>query len=330
VIYNFRYEQNLQADIVERLEKEKAMSQGWGGGTVNLDLRRQPDTFVSDCFECYKPQGMKSTRVPTNLLRIRQFKDGDLIAVPHLPARGKVTILIVSGDYPECYEWKADEDHQNHRIRIKAVHGLGGNLSIYNVRLAGWYAKLQWLRLPVLAIPEHEDTFVSLMKELEGSPAVLFAKSSLDDYLAGILEESIRIILDRLRLINPSMGPISFEAVCEKLVCAEGYEVVDRNHYDKEGGDFDLRCIRNRSLASPFEGGEVNLFVQAKKHTGITDEYAVQQVMKMMDKDSTADGCVMSTCDDFSEAAKRLAERNGILLMDGRSISRLLLRQGFR
>ena len=63
-----------------------------------MDLRREPDTFVRDCFECYKPLGMKSTRVPTNLLRIRQFRDGDVLVVPHLPERGKVSILLVDGD----------------------------------------------------------------------------------------------------------------------------------------------------------------------------------------------------------------------------------------
>ena len=330
MIYNFRYDQNCRTDILERLKDNKVMSQGWGGGTTNLDLRREPDTFVRDCFECYKPQGMRTTRVPTNLLRVRQFKDGDLLVVPHLPERSRVSMLVVEGDYPKCYEWQLDDDHQNHRIRIKAAYGLQGNLSIYNLALATWYAKLQWLRLPVLAIPEHQEAFTFLMRELDKSPTALFAASGLDDYLGRMMEDTIEKVLSKLRDINPSVGPISFEAVCEKLIRTEGYEVVDRHRYDKEGGDFDLRCVRSRSLGSPFEAGDVNLFVQAKKHVGTTDEYAVQQVLKMMEKDPTADGCVMSLCDVFSEAAKDLAKQNDILLMDGSSICRLLLRQSFR
>jgi hypothetical protein len=46
----------------------------------------------------------------------------------------------------------------------------------------------------------------------------------------------------------------------------------------------------------------------------------------MMEKDQTADGCVMSLGDDFTPEATNLAEDNEILLMNGATICKLLLR----
>jgi hypothetical protein len=42
-----------------------------------------------------------------------------------------------------------------------------------------------------------------------------------------------------------------------------------------DGGDVDLQCARSRIDPSPFEAGQVNLFVQVKKYTGTTDDLAI-------------------------------------------------------
>jgi restriction endonuclease Mrr len=249
-----------------------------------------------------------------------------LLAVPHSPEDQNVSILVIDGDFPQCYEWKPDQDHLNHRIRIKKSYGLDGNISLYYVTLTGWYAKLQWLRLPVLPIPEHQAAFEGLISGIEKSPKAAFAESRLDDYLGQMLKETVDDLVKKLRKISPSIGPISFEAVCERLVRFAGYEVVAKNRYDKLGGDFDLRCVRSRTSASPFESGDVNLFVQAKKYEGTTDEHAVQQLLKMMEKDPSADGCVMSLGDDYSPEAEDLAKQNNITLMNGHTICELLLK----
>jgi len=325
MIYNFRFSRDERPTVLERILKENVMCQGWGGGQENLDLKR--DTFVQECLQVYKDDGMKSTRIPTNLQRIRQFKDGDWLVVPHLPEDQRVSIVVVDGDFPQCYEWNCDDAHLNHRVRVKKTsYGLEGNISIYNVILTGWYAKLQWLRLPVLPIPEHQAAFEKLIGEIEKEPTKIFAESKLDEYLGRMLKETEDDLLQKLRRINPSNGPISFEAVCERLVGAEGYEVIGKHGYDNQGGDFDLRCARSRKSMSPFESGDVNLYIQAKKYEGTTDEHAVQQLLKMMEKDPTAEGCVMSLGDDYSSNAIELAKQNDIALMNGRDICQLLLK----
>lgn len=326
MLFNFRFDQQCMATILTRLRNESQMSQGWGGGEINLDLTKLD--FVHACLERYRSDGMNSTRIPSNLLRMRSFKDGDLIATPHLPERGKVSIHVVDGDFPACYRYDpAGNDHLNHRILVKRSYGIEGNISIYNTVLSAWYAKLQWLRLPVLPIPEHEDAFQSVIRQLDNSPNMTFAVSPLEEHLSGLQDrvlESLKI--DLRRTLNPNNSDLSFESLCERLLVKSGYTVVGRNVFDGEGGDVDIHCTRKRADASPFETGDVTLFVQVKKHEGITDQIAVRQLVKMMSKDASADGCVMSLAEDFSNEAKELAEQNDILLMNGSAVCKLALK----
>jgi len=127
---NFRFDQSSSRTILDLLQRnEPEMAQGWGGSDVNLDLRRED--FVQATLNRYESDGMKSTRIPTNLSRMRTFRDGDLLVTPHLPERGKVSIHVLNGDYPSCYRYVPnDGDHLNHRILIRRSFGLDGNISL--------------------------------------------------------------------------------------------------------------------------------------------------------------------------------------------------------
>ncbi|KPL00793.1 MAG: hypothetical protein AMJ91_03215 [candidate division Zixibacteria bacterium SM23_73_3] len=323
MIYNFRIDRSGVHKILRRLKEKKMLSQGWGGGE-EANLRINQDSYVKKCSNFYT---LASTRIPTNPLRMKDFKDGDIIVTPHLPENGKVSIHIVDGNFPECYDYlEKDPYHLNNRFKIKKSYGLDGNISIYNVGLASWYGKLQWLRLPVLPIEEFEASFEKIIQELEKKPDARFEVSELDEYLDSQLSYIIRRLKDSLNSISASNSNISFESICEHLLSSAGYRIEGRRIYDSTGGDVDLRCTRERTDLSPFEAGQTILFVQVKKHLGTTDEWAVKQLLKMIEKEPEADGCVMSLADSFSKEAQTLADRNGILLMNGDTICRLLLR----
>ncbi len=148
----------------------------------------------------------------------------------------------------------------------------------------------------------------------------------MDDHLSSLLDRAIENLKSDLRrTLNPNNSELSFESLCERLVVKSGYEVLGRNIFDGEGGDVDILCRRKRAVSSPFETGDVTLFVQVKKHEGTTDAVAVRQLVKMMAKDTNADGCVMSLAEDFTEDARQLAEQNDILLLNGTSVCRLAL-----
>ena len=326
MIYNIRHDRCKVAEILNRIRKEKQLSMGLGGGhDADLDLRK--DGFVAKTVDYY---GLQTTKTPSNLSRMSQFKDGDILVTPHLPEYGKVSIHIVNGSFPDCYRYcppsDSDGSHESHRILLKKSFGLNGEISIYNTRLIPWRAKLQSLRFRVLPIPQFVEPFSAIVREMEQDSTSQFDRSDLDDFLKSLSENVENLITKKLEELPPT-GAMSFESLCERLLSATGYRIIRRNYYDKQGGDVDLICVRSRSDVSIFESGEVRLFVQIKKHRGKTNEKAVQQVIKMLKEDPDADGCVMSLADGFTEDAENLADNNGIVLLDRHDICTQLMSQ---
>ena len=328
MIYNIRHDRSKATEILNRIRKENQLSMGLGGGhDADLDLRK--DGFVAKTVDYY---GLQTTRTPTNLSRMSQFQDGDMLVTPHLPEYGKVSIHIVNGSFPDCYRYcppsDSDGSHESHRILLKRSFGLNGEISIYNTILIPWRAKLPWLRFRVLPIPQFVEPFSTIVREIEQGSTSQFDRSNLDDFLKTLSENVGNLITEKLRSMSPAGGAVvSFESLCERLLSAAGYRIIRRNYYDKQGGDVDLICVRSRSDVSIFESGEVRLFVQVKKYAGETNEEAVQQVIKMLKEDPSADGCVMSLADGFTEGAEKLADNNGIVLLDRHDICAQLMSQ---
>jgi hypothetical protein len=322
MIYNFRFDRNQTSEIVRRVREDKILSQGWGGGeTRNLNVNQEE--FVTQCRDFY---GLASTRVPTSLTKIRRFKDGDLLVTPHLPENGKVSTHVVAGDFPSCYDYRTDDStHLNHRIRLKESYGTDGTISIHNTRFDAWRAKLPSLRLPILDIAKFEASFRNAIEEKREKPTLIIGVSPLEEYIEKVRSDLLSMLQKKLADISNSGRPISFESVCERLLSSAGYRIVKQHKYDRAGGDIDYWCVRDRSDISRFENGQTLLFVQVKKHTGTSGVGGVEQLVNMIKKEPEADGCVMSLADDFSPEAVGLAEKEGIVLLNGKEISELLL-----
>ena len=322
MVYNFRIDRNNIDTLISRIKNKNLLSQGWGGGE-NGDLSLLEDNFLSKTKTNYD---LRTTRIPTNLTKIKSFRDSDIIVIPHLPTNGKFSIHIVDGDFPDCYDYlSSDEAHLNHTIKVKKSFGLEGNLSLYNKSIASWKGKLQWLRLPIIPINQYQSEFLEIIDDLKENPRKVFDKSSLDDFLTKLQVDVIDDLKKELNEISHSGGEINFESICEFILNQEGYETVKRHQYDGEGGDIDLFCTKDKTDISPFEQGQTNLYVQIKKHTGKTDEKAVEQLLQMIQDDPEANGCVMSLADGFTKKAEQLADENGIVLVNGRLVSELLL-----
>ena len=323
MIYNIRHDRKQRVTIRQRIKCDGRVSQGWGGGE-NGDLDLRHDDFVSRTYRYYE---LRTTRIATNLSRMMDFRDGDILVLPHLPEYGTVSLHIVDGDFPECYEYEqADPTHLNHRVRVSESFGLHGQISVRNVELRAYHAKLPYLRLPVLPIPDLESTFRNIISALRAERNRQFTASALDDFLVEAAEKMASCLTEQTQAIPASGGDISFEAVCERILVTKGYQIVARNQYDGHGGDADLVCTRPRSELSRFETGDVTLYVQIKKHQGETDVDAVRQVIGMLQhRQPNGDGCVISAADRFTNEARELAQKHGIALLNKIEICRLLM-----
>ena len=320
MVYNFRFDREQRQETLRRLREQNLMSQGLGGGEKGgLDIN-QAD-FTEKCKNVYS---LSSTRTPTNLSRIRNFKNDDLLVIPNLPNNREVSILVVDGDFPDCYNYlTSDPTHLNHQIRIKKAYGLKSEISTHNVKLAAWRGKLSSLRYRILPIPQFDSIFRDIIKEFDQNSDAKFEPSELDEYLHCLSSDVITLIEKRLSKLTSSGGGISFEEICKRLLISAGYQVVAQNQYNRSGGDIDFHCVRDLSEASLFETGQTTLFVQVKKHTGKTNKQGVEQLLKMI-QDPTTNGCVMSLA-DFDGEAEKLAETEGIVLMNGATICQLLM-----
>ncbi|MCA1054144.1 restriction endonuclease [Rossellomorea aquimaris] len=319
MIYNFRIDRSQREFLKRQLQENSVLYQGWG----QYDLSN--DTFIEDTKIYYQ---LKSTRTPTSLSRIKSFKDGDVLLVPHFPEKGLVTFAVVAGNYPGCYE-KTEENphHLNHAIKVKKVYGLNVEISMYNQRLVEWYGKLSGLRLPIITLNHLEDAITGMVKLLESDPETRFGKSSMNDYLGNQTDMMVESLLDQLQRLSPSRSDLSFEKVCEDLLLRYGYDLVRRNYYNGKKGDADLVLNKKNQSHSPFEVGEYYLFVQIKKHRGETDDHAVNQLINIMEDETDylpARGCVISLAESFSEMAVMKAGDAGIKLINGPEITKLL------
>ena len=183
------------------------------------------------------------------------------------------------------------------------------------------------MRLPVLPIPQFEILFKNIINDFHNNQQQKYGASKLDEYLYKLAEGTVDYLIEKLRKISPADEGISLKSLCERLLVLQAYKIVNRHLYDEQGGDVDIHCQRLHGNDFIFESGIFGLYVQVKKHENETDERSVQQVLDMI-ANQNADkgyGCVMSSADDISPEAKRLAESNGIVLLSKREICSLLL-----
>ena len=324
MIYNVRHSKTQLQYIVDCITNQHQFCQGWGGD-VDGDLDIRKDTFFQACCEYYEDT-LNSTRIPTNLFRyIPALEDGDILVTPHIPKYGCASIHIVDGDFPDCYQHVPDDSHLGHRIRIRDSIGMNEELSIYSERLIPWKAKLQWMRLPFIQIDQYWDSFSEIINEFRKDSSTQFEPAQFDRYLNGLAERVAEFLTSELRDLNPAGGEISFERICEILLQETGYTIHRRRWFDGKGGDVDIECRRSLSNASPYEGGDVILYVQAKKFQNEADQVAVDQIIQMIEPKQRIEGCVMSTADGFSDEAEKLADSHGIVLLNKLALSAQLL-----
>ena len=135
-----------------------------------------------------------------------------------------------------------------------------------------------------------------------------------------------------LELIHDELDPDKFESLINwyfKRVGASKVDMPSKNESDKEG---------DADIIATFEPIKVLVYVQAKFHDpdGQTNEWAVEQISAYVDHRDNAqehDGYaraswVVSTCKDFTDECKKMAQKEGIILINGQEFARMLIDAG--
>lgn len=118
--------------------------------------------------------------------------------------------------------------------------------------------------------------------------------------------------------------------VCDYLNALGGVARVLPKNGDDKSGDCDVEAV--------FEQLRLTISVQCKRHKGMTDENAVRQIADYAaghitdekEENWTYAQWVISTADDFTDEAKRLAAEKGVVLINGPEFAHGLIRAGVR
>ena len=134
------------------------------------------------------------------------------------------------------------------------------------------------------------------------------------------------------------LGNREFEDLINELFEKNGYKQVDRNWFDKKGGDVDIvfKCFSENTLMyNIFDICSINMphiYIQAKKKSGsdFGDKNGIDQLIKMKEYISEKNPILMviNLTDDFTEESKKVAFDEGIILIDGLTFASLLVRFG--
>lgn len=131
-------------------------------------------------------------------------------------------------------------------------------------------------------------------------------------------------------ILNRSGSPDHFESLILDYFTRLGAkaEILPKNSSSK-AGDCDVSAV--------FHALRLTISVQAKKHVGTTDDWAVKQIVEYANSLNENNGqesnwsyvnWVVSLADDFTDEAKQLAHGNGVILLNGADFCRMLVSNG--
>ncbi|MBR1926469.1 MAG: restriction endonuclease [Bacteroidales bacterium] len=138
-----------------------------------------------------------------------------------------------------------------------------------------------------------------------------------------LMESAAPLVLEKIRTLQ---NDTKFEALVEWYMKSLGARVDTpwKGESPTEEGDADRIAY--------FDNIGFAIMIQIKKHSGITDDWAVTQIKGYAANHNFGEYAtalwVISSGDGFSEEAQRLAEETGVRLVDGLQFSRMILEAG--
>ena len=314
------------------LEKGDYLSIGFG------DLYDNKLHDIKDKKEFKKYIKAKNIMINANNLWnfIAKFKKDDLILVPN-PYGKKFSVYKIVGD-----KFVGNDD--------KELSETLTELKLNNIKdgknILGFFWKVEPIAKDIIKKEYAENSLMRIMR-YRGTNVVCNdkLKKSIDDAINNFKEKKpINLFLDIvdscrdniLKLIKEKLDDKKFEKLIKLYFKQCGAnDVYKPSKADNNEGDCDVEAV--------FEPIKTVIHVQAKAHKGYTNEWAIKQINEYIENETENNeyiedemednkyihiGWVISTCDDFSDEAKKLADKNNILLINGETFAEMLIRSG--
>ena len=307
--------------------KQGRLRQGWGGKGTSLLENSSEQWIEKKCLIEQFEGNSKYYAVKYRSMRLMlDIKPGDIIIIPKTPEYSQFTICKAGGCYcfddSPGYKW----DDFQHYIPIDV-----SSIREYNYH-ANEFCKIIRAKMRAYQNPVNNvwnDQMIEAAEKLlsgESDYNVISTADSVHDILGDILPYSE---IQRFR----NLGNREIEKIVAVVFEKMGYECIQKNSYDRKGGDADL-IFRHKDLNDLFDVAENDtdvsneIYVQVKNKTG-TDNSDIDGVNQLITRTKDIPGAtkiLISTADSFTEACAALARENNVLLINGKGFMRLVFK----
>ncbi len=310
---------------------------GWGyllgneKATSNVKNHGSSEELNKLMYEVFETEYRKNR----SLIVFSQFRPGDVIVVP---LYGSIfSIVRVKSDPKPVTELPAsaledlpvvlkNDSDEKGIYRNNELVDLGFYVETEEIRyniLRSWAgAKLQ-SRMKI----RQTNTYVDDLQPEIDEAAKSKAPVNLHDVIA---DEATKIILSA---ITDNANPIDTEKLVRWYMKKAGATNVYKP--SKPKGDPNEDNYADADVAAEFSPLGVNIYIQVKKHDGMTGDWAVQQIKKYKELQTInfAEGetnimWVLSTAGEFSKEAISLAQENSVRLINGMEFAHMLADAG--
>jgi hypothetical protein len=272
-----------------------------------------------------------------NLWRfITQFKAGDYILIP---SWGVFSIFKIVGEAEPISNLSIGIFKDKNKKEITLKDGL---LQQDNQEIdLGFFVKVEAVAIDIPREDYAKSGLTSRMKMRQTNADISDLIHDIEDVInafknnkpinlyANVIDNMSENLLEKL---SENLNDAKFERLIkwyfEKLGASE-VEIPAKNEGGKNNG-------ADADIIATFETIKVIIYIQAKYHTGETDDWAVTQIAKYKEQKEDVEGeykyvpWVISTCSKFSEKAITNAQLASVRLLNGLEFAQMLIDIGVK
>lgn len=307
-------------DIWENVFKKDDVI-GFGWSDHDFSQKNVEDLVKEIDNRYFSGQGKGDPAISKKLNQIRTFKnikDGDIILVP-IPYSG---IVIAKAKTDEIYSPQHHGKDVANQRKVEYFRDENGDIIILprNCLTQNLQKKLSIPGSSNRRLDEFEEEIRALLEHGE-----LAWIMSLENEKQKKYEEFKIELLKHIQqgLINIAAHGRGLEDLITGILVAEGY-TIDSGYTFNPGADVDL-CVIKKSIFNTDE----KYFIQIKNHMGTSDETGINQLIKGIQSKSDYseyNGVFITTADSVTDTAKKLAAKNNITIIDGKTLVEIIIK----
>lgn len=316
----------------ELLVKHDIISIGWSDFS---DIEHQEKLSNGDTFDkVFEEEGWGLPRNRYNLWRfINEMKEGDIVVVP---LNGEFSIYKIADnlvynnetfDQNLWVNWSGEKAKLNSEGFPAYADGRIIDMGFYRkvIPVVQNLPRGDYAKQPLYSRMKIRTTNADITDLADGVEQAMNQKEPIN-LKTSFVSESAKILCKQMQELLNDQKVEELVSWYFKSLGASVY-APPKNSATTEEGDADVIATFDRL-------NNHTILIQVKAHQWYTDEWAVEQICSYSDtfkcdlEERTTQLWVISTCEDFTEKTKLLAEEKGVHLVNGLAFAEMLIDNG--